>query len=88
MRLIVVAITFVAWAALVLAVQVFVPIPLFSLVPLLVKWNAHETFPGPRASERDELLRVGEYGICATVRDADILLTTNTSQSLDIERKC
>jgi len=36
MRLIVVAITFVAWAALVLAVQVFVPIPLFSLVPLFV----------------------------------------------------
>jgi hypothetical protein len=41
-----------------------VGVKLVSLVPLLVKWNTHESIPGPRASERDELLRVGECGMC------------------------
>lgn len=36
LRLIVIAITFAVWAGLVLAIQAFIPIPLFSLVPLLV----------------------------------------------------
>jgi hypothetical protein len=48
-----------------------VAVKLVSLVPLLVKWNTHESIPGPRASERDELLLVGKCGMCLTIQGAD-----------------
>lgn len=57
---VIVSIFSVAFAPLLLAVVV--GIKLVSLIPLLVKWNTHESECGARASERDELLQNGERG--------------------------